>query len=133
MEPDTSPHELVDCEEIVCRLALKKDFLADESVDAFLLRPSDKGRLSVFRLAKVSVSGCSATFNKVHGSYSLHSGRIRTVSGVGLQPLEVIVDESPSDKCPGHSSILNLPDPQLAFEDAQRAASLLKRQSRRLS
>jgi hypothetical protein len=133
MEQEASLNEQLDCSEILCRLALKKEFLADSSVDAFLLRPSDKGRLSVFRLNRVSVADCSATFNKVRGSFSLHTGRIRSETEPELPVLEVIQDESPEDKCPGHSSILNLPDPLLDFEHAQRAATLLKRQSRRLS
>lgn len=133
MGPAASINEQLDCSEILCRLALKREFLAEGSVDAYLLRPSDKGRLSVYRLAKVSLTECSQTFNKVHGAFSLHTGRIRSISEMGLQPLDVVVDEEPGDKCPGHSSILNLPDPQEAFERAQRAASLLKRQSRPLA
>jgi hypothetical protein len=133
MEPVASLNEQLDCSEILCRLALKKEYLSDSSVDAFLLRPSDNGRLSVYRLSKVSLEVCSATFNKVHGSFSLHTGHVRSVAQPEVSSLQVIADESPTDRCPGHSSILNLPDPQIEFENAQRTASLLKRQSRRLA
>ena len=132
MEPAASPNELA-CEELLLRLALKKDFISTDSVDAFLLRPSDHGKLSVFRLSLTNVDDCSGSFNKVHGSFSLHTGHVRALAESDLPTLEVVIDESAEDKCPGHTSIRNLPDPQVDFELAQRAASLLKRHARRLT
>jgi hypothetical protein len=132
MEHAASPIETLACHEIVLRLALKREFVSGDSVDAFLLRPSDNGYLSVYRQAKVSLEECSKTFKKVHGAFSLHAGRVRDIHVPGCPSLEVIADESPVDKCPGHAAILNLPDPQADFERAQRLASLLKRCGRQL-
>jgi len=123
----------LECSEILCRLALNKKFIEAASVDAFLLRPSDNGKLSVCRLSKVSLAECARTFNRVFGSFSLHTGRIRDIAEPELRRLEIEIDESPDDPCPGHAAVLNLPDPQTAYEHAQRAASLLKRISRKLS
>jgi len=132
MEPEALSNKLVDCSEILCRLALKKDFMEGDSPDAFLLRPSDYGKLSVYRLSRVSQTECSATFKKVHGAFSLHTGHVRNATDKNLPVPEVVEDESPGDLCKGHALVLNLPDPQTDYERAQRSATLLRRISRRL-
>jgi hypothetical protein len=132
MEPEILQNKVLDCSEILCRLALKKAFMQDKPHDAFLLRPSDQGKLSVYRLARTTQAECSATLRNVQGAFSLHTGHVRNATEKNLPILEVIEDESPEDNCPGHASILNLPDPQTDYERAQRSATLLSRISRKL-
>ena len=123
----------LDCNEIVFRLALNAKCVQPNSTEAFLLRRSDNGKLSVYRFAHTNFEDCSAKYNRPKGAFTLHVGRVRTLAAKGFQ-LEVIQDESVTDKCPGHASILNLPDPQVEAEvlEAERLATLLRKQSRQL-
>lgn len=122
------------CDEIVFRLALNARSVAPYSADAFLLRKSDNGKLSVFRTSETSYNDCAKKFNKPKGAFTLHSGRVRTVPSRGGF-LEIVEDAAEEAPCPGHAAILNLPDPQVDAEalEAERVASLLREQSRFIS
>lgn len=124
---------VLDCEEVIFRLALNAKCAMPNTTEAFLLRKSDNGKLSVYRINKTSFEDCSAKYNRPKGAFTLHVGRVRTLQSKNRY-LEVIEDESDTDKCPGHASILNLPDPQNEeeAEQAERIATLLRRQSRQL-
>jgi hypothetical protein len=123
----------VDCEEIIFRLALNAKCVIPNSTEAFLLRRSDEGRLSVYRIKKTSFEDCARKYNRPKGAFTLHVGRVRSVSSKETY-LDVVEDESLHDKCPGHASILNLPDPQIEAEaiEAERLATVLRKQSRQL-
>ena len=102
----------IECPEILTRVLLYKRWRDSEgqvTPEAFLLLPKDKGRLSVYRQSRVSVADCQATFNSHYGSVSLHTGRVRTLNDVHELGIDVVADELPTDPCPGHSSIINLP------------------------
>jgi hypothetical protein len=135
-QPLNPPEPEIGCPEILTRVLLNKRYKDDEgnvAPEAFLLRESDEGRLSVYRQSKVSVRDAEATFRRQYGSVSLHTGRVRALNDIHSVGLDVIPDELPTDLCLGHSSIINLPDhhrdPTLR-DFAEHLASLLCSQSR---
>ena len=123
----------LDCEEILFRIALNARCVAPDNLEAFLLKPTDRGKLSVYRLRKTSYEDCSRHYNRPKGAFTLHVGWVRTVTSRGAK-LDVIEDVADTDRCPGHASILNMPDPSIdsEAEEAEHVASLLRDQSRTL-
>jgi len=124
---------ILGCEEIIFRLALNAKAAMPHTTEAFLLRRSDNGKLSVYRLKKTTIESCLRRYNRPKGAFTLHTGRVRTVAYRGV-PLDVVEDEQPNDKCPGHASVLHLPDPLKGdeAEEAERVATILRRQSRQV-
>jgi hypothetical protein len=127
----------VGCSEILYRVILNRRHLesnGDPAVELFILRPQDEGKLSVFRSDLVSLEDCKSQFKKVSGTCTLHTGHVRSTvvteeQGTGL---DVIPDEKPDGAQPGHAVIINLPDPQVNRGIAERVASLLRNQCRRI-
>jgi hypothetical protein len=132
--PKAKLASVIGCEEIIFRLALNAKAAMPNTTEAFLLKKSDNGKLSVYRLKKADIASCLSRYNRPKGAFTLHTGRIRTVLAAGVA-LDVVEDELPTDKCPGHASIIHLPDPQKESEaeEAERIATLLRRQSRQIA
>lgn len=115
--------------EIVHRAILKARWLdehGDATAEAFLLRPADHGCLSVCRRALSPWARCRTHFNKVYGGVPL---RVRPIRAVAPR-VETVADPEPGR--PEHASIINLPDPATDRGAAERAATLLMAQARRL-
>lgn len=117
------------CHEVVHRAILRKGWVkADGTVgaEAFLLRPRDQGRLSVCRRALGSWAECQRHFNRTFGAARLRVGRVHALR----EGIRVVADPEPDR--PEHASLLNLPDPLLDPERAERVASLLMAIARRV-
>lgn len=128
----------IGCPELLTRVLRNKNNLDDDgnvTEDAFILRPTDEGELSVYRQKLVSADACRATFKKTYGAVSLHTGRVRSLNEENPFGIDVIPRESDADPCPGHSAIVNLPDKHRDAkpEDAERMATLLRDQARRIA
>jgi hypothetical protein len=135
---DHSPLPEIDCPELLTRVLRNRSNLDDDgnvTPEAFLLRAQDNGLLSVYRRSKVTVEDCKATFKKTFGAVSLHTGHIRDLNQTHPLGIDVIQSESPSDPCPGHSAVINLPDHSKPGERdfAEHLATLLRDQSRKIN
>jgi hypothetical protein len=123
----------IDCEEISIRLiGRRKDVLPGGAAapEAFILRLSDRGRLSVFRKAISDLPACRLALNKLYGAATLHTGRVRAVTYSDQGRLDVVDAEGDGTEILGHAAIIGLPDPETEYEMAEHVASLLQRQSR---
>jgi hypothetical protein len=123
----------ISCEEILIRLISRKnDVLPDgaAATEAFILRPTDAGRLSVFRKAISDIQICKAALNRPRGAATLHTGRIRAGIYPGDRQLNVVEAEGEGTDIPGHSALIGLPDPLTEYGEAERVASILREQSR---
>jgi hypothetical protein len=121
------------CEEILIRLiSRKKDLLPDgeAATEAFILRLTDAGKLSLFRKAISDIQICKAALNKPRGAATLHTGRIRTAIYPSERQLDIIEAEGEGTDIPGHSALIGLPDPLTEYGEAERVASILREQSR---
>ena len=128
--------DAIPCEDIIIRLIGRKQHLPPNSdVDpaAFILRPSDEGRLSFFRRAISDIQVCKAALKKPHGAVTLHTGRVRATSYPGDRYIDVVEAEGEGTTIPGHAAMTGLPDPETEPEAAERVASLLRNQSRGLA
>lgn len=124
-------------EDILNRFVLKKSFIRpDGSIDAkaFLLKQKDEGRLSTFREVEMAAAACAQSFNPAYGCAAFPAGAIKMVEAELKRGIRAEYDPVPSDSCPGHTSILNLPNPDDEDEAifAERAASLLRDSSQRV-
>jgi hypothetical protein len=114
----------------VFRNAKHKDASGGATADAFMLRSTDEGRLSVFRLKLISVQDSKISLRKNHGAATLHTGRVRSLVVANLAALDVVPAEGEGTNLPGHAAIVNLPDPEVDPKNAERFASLLRDISR---
>jgi hypothetical protein len=112
--------------------AAHRDTDGNATPEAFLLRPSDNGRLSVFRRKMASVEQARSVLKKTYGAASLHTGRIRSINNTHPRRIDVVAAEGEGTDIPGHAAISNLPDPKADEATAERIASLLRDQSRRI-
>lgn len=125
----------IDCSEILTRIFLNRKHCDDDgnaTADAFILRERDAGKLSVFRQTVVSVEACKANFRNTYGAASLHTGHVRTVETYDSTCLDVVSAEGEGTELPGHSCIINLPDPLKDRELAEYIGGLLRDKSRKL-
>jgi hypothetical protein len=123
----------ISCEEILIRLISRKNQIlpnGEAAPEAFILRPTDAGKLSFFRKAISDIHICKAALNKPHGAATLHTGRIRAAIYPSGRQLDIIEAEGEGTDIPGHSALIGLPDPLTEYEEAERAASILREQSR---
>jgi hypothetical protein len=130
--------QTVECPEVLFRALLRKNHLDRDgnlTEEAFMLRKTDEGHLSVFREQRVGLDQCMQSFERPPlGAASLHTGRVRSINTVHPLSIDVIPTESQNLNCPGHASIINLPDRYRGAnrDDAERVASLLRDQARRV-
>ena len=128
-----SSEETVDCGEVVVRIfrnAKHRDASGGATADAFVLRSTDEGRLSVFRLKLISVQDSKTSLRRTHGAATLHTGRVRSLVVANLAALDILPAEGEGTDLPGHAAIVNLPDPEVDPKNAERFASLLRDISR---
>lgn len=128
--------DAIPCEDVVIRLIARKQHMppgGDVDPAAFILRPSDGGRLSFFRRSISDIQVCKAALKKPHGAVTLHTGRVRATSYPGNRNIDIVEAEGEGTTIPGHAAMVGLPDPETEFEAAERVASLLRQQSRRLA
>jgi hypothetical protein len=126
----------VGCEEVIIRLLSRKKHVlpeGDVAPEAFILRPNDHGRLSFFRKAISDIPVCKAALEKLCGAATLHTGRVRAANYPGNRKIDVVEAEGEGTDIPGHSAMIGLPDPESEYEDAERVASILRKQSRLVS
>jgi hypothetical protein len=121
-------------DEMLHRFILKKKHLrADGTIDAvaFLLEKKDEGKLSTFRAKAMSAKTCGSRFRKIHGCLGIRAGDVRSIDKEIKRGVDAIADPRSSNHCPGHVSIVRLPDPEIPedYALAERAASLLRAQS----
>ena len=124
----------VSCEEILIRLiARSKDILPSGEVmpQAFILRRGERG-LSLFRMTISGIETCKAALDRPRGAVTLHTGRVRGGAYPGERRIDVVEAEGEGTIIPGHAAMIGLPDPITEYEDAERVASILRRQSRHL-
>jgi len=113
-------------------MSRKRDVLPDgeAATEAFILRPTDAGKLSLFREAISDIHICKKALNGPRGAATLHTGRIRAGVYPRERQLDVIEAEGEGTNIPGHAALTGLPDPLAEYEEAERVASILQRQSR---
>ena len=128
--------DAIPCEDITIRLIGSKKHLlpgGEAAPEAFILRPADKGRLSLFRKAISDIQICKAVLRSPHGAATLHTGRVRATAYPRDRRIDVVEAEGEGTDIPGHAAMIGLPDPITEAEEAERVASLLRRQSRGLA
>ena len=124
----------VPCEEILIRLISRRgDILpsGEAAPQVFMLRRNEQ-RLSVFRKAISDIGVCKAELRRTYGAATLHAGRVRTGSYPEGIEIDVVGAEGEGTNIPGHAALTGLPDPITAYESAERVASILRDQSRRI-
>jgi hypothetical protein len=84
---------------------------------AFLLRPSDKGKLSILLKANCVMKICSANLKGCYGEIVLGTSKVEEL-GLNIKPEPIL------PYIPDHAVILNLPLPE-NFIEAERIATLL--------
>lgn len=120
--------------EVLHRFVLRKKHLRpDGTVDAgaFVLEKKDVGRLSTFREIAMPAHECGTRFRRTHGCLGIIARDIRSAGAEMSLDISLIKDSGPQDLCPGHASIVNLPDPEDPYQygAAERVASLLRDRS----
>jgi len=122
----------IPCEDVIIRLiGNKKHVLSDgATVEAFILRRNDHGRLSFFRRAISDFHVCRKVLREVYGASTLHTGRVRAITYPSPRRIEVVEAEGEGTEIPGHAAMIGLPDPITNYAEAERVASLLRSQSR---
>jgi len=122
------------CEEILIRLvSRRRDILpsGEAAPEAFILR-RDEQRLSVYRKTISDIDICKTALRGVYGASTLHTGRVRTGPYPERIHIDVVEAEGEGTEIPGHAALTGLPDPIARYEEAERVASVLQKQSRRI-
>jgi hypothetical protein len=132
--PGTEP---VECAEVVYR-ALKKSGEQGEPIpsEAFMRRVrglESEEAVSLSRRKYVTARECRLKLNRMHGTASLHVGRVRDLPfGFDVSP-DPRRDEGGAVVDPGHCLLMNLPDPVTDEESAEVAASQLVKIARHVT
>jgi hypothetical protein len=99
--------------------------------EVFMLRRGEDS-LSLFRSAISGIAKCKMAIRNPRGAATLHAGRVRAGNYPGQRKLDVIEAEGENTEIPGHAALTGLPDPIEAYGEAERVASLLRDQSRKI-